>query len=423
MIKTQKLALISISLLLIFLGLFNLNKFNLLKFDSNSAQNITVNAMNTASDLNKIDQDLLKANRIFAFKLFTNIVNKNGDKNLMISPISVNIALNLLYNGADGESKKQMAEVLGIENFSLSDINLSSQELLNFLESQSDLELSIANSLWLKEGFSFESQFLKNNQKYFQAQIRELDFNNPDSKNIINDWVNNETRGKIPTIIDSISPENVLFLINAIYFKGNWTQEFDPNLTKSQPFYVNKNDLVNVQFMSQTDVKMYYENDAFQAIKLSYGKDANLSMYIFLPKENSNLSNLINNLTVENWQQWQNNFKQEEGLISLPKFKLEYEINLNETLQTLGMTDIFQDSANFQNMTTSSVTVDEVKHKTFIEVNEKGTEAAATTSIGVRVTSVLINQPFKMIVNRPFLYAIEDNQTKTILFIGQVIKP
>jgi serpin B len=417
----QKIAILLVSFVIIAGWLISQNKFHPLNTVNNSNTSIPANAMTSSAE--KIDRGLLNANTKFAFKLFSQTLQEDNEQNVFISPTSVAIALTLLYNGAAGETQQQMAEVLGLQGLQLAEINDAYQQLQEILENQSEVELSIANSLWLKKGFPLESKFLENNQKYYQAEVTELDFNNPNAKTTINNWVSKETKGKIEKIIDSISPENVLFLINAIYFKGTWTTEFEPKLTKEQPFFLDNGETINHPLMSQQGEKMYYENDEFQAVSLPYGKDKRLSMYIFLPKENSNINSFLENLSSENWQVWQENFKQQEGFLSLPKFKLEYEISLNKTLQAIGMTEIFSKKANFKNMTPEKVAVDEVKHKTFVEVNEEGTEAAAVTSIGIRVTSMPINQPFRMIVNRPFFYAIQDNKTGTILFMGQMLDP
>jgi serpin B len=395
------------------------NFISLLPQDKNYAQVMAV----TPPSSQNIEGRLVNANTEFAFKLFSQILQQDGDKNVFVSPTSVAIALSLLYNGAAGQTQQQMAEVLELQGMSLAEINPSYQALQEILTNQSEVELSIANSIWLREGFALQPQFLDNNQRYYRAKVTELDFNQPQAKTIINNWVDQATKGKIKEIIDSISREDSLFLINAIYFKGTWRIQFDKNLTQEQIFYLENGKNIKHPLMSQNGQYLYYENEHFQGINLPYGKENNLTMYVFLPKEDSNLTEFINNLTTENWQKWSSEFRQKEGFISLPKFKLEYEIKLNETLQAIGMTDIFSRQANFKNMTPAQVYVDEVKHKTFVEVNEEGTEAAAVTSTGIRAISLPIDEPFRMIVNRPFFYAIRDNQTGIILFMGTILNP
>lgn len=418
----KKTSIFLTGLLLISAGLIVYNQLKITDSVNKTELNLPMTTIKSASAEN-INQNLLSANREFAFKLFSQTLQQDSQKNVFISPTSVSIALSLLYNGADGETKQQMAKVLELKDLSLEEVNNSYQQLQSILENNEEVNLSIANSIWLKKGFPVKAQFIENNQKYYQAEITELDFNNPDAKTTINNWVKKETNGKIEDIIDEINSDHVLFLINAIYFQGNWTEEFDPKLTQKQPFFLENGTEISIDLMSQTGEKMYYENDDFQAVSLPYGKNKNLSMYIFLPKENSNINSFMKNLTAENWQEWQDKFTSQEGFVSLPKFKIEYEITLNKTLQSLGMTEIFSSKANFKNITSKRVAVDEVKHKTFIEVNEEGTEAAAATSIGIRLTSIPINEPFRMIINRPFFYAIQDNNTGTILFMGKMLNP
>jgi serpin B len=424
----SRITLLVASFFLLVSWLFTQNYFKTKAIASISNQNYNVTEINTNnyladSSMKDMDQRLVNANREFAFKLFSQVNQQDQNQNIFVSPTSVSIALSLLYNGADGQTQQQMAQVLELQGMKLEEINQAYQSLQNLLENQPEVELSIANSLWLKQGFPVESEFLANNKKYYQAEIKELDFSQPDSKDIINNWVATATNDKITEIIDSIDPRDVFFLINAIYFKGTWTTQFDPQLTETKPFYLNNNQKINHALMSQRGNFSYYENDQFQAINLPYGESQNLSMYIFLPKKNSNLDKFLKNLTSQNWQEWGNNFSKQEGFISIPKFKLEYEITLNDTLKSIGMTDIFSNYANFKKMTTEEVFVNEVKHKTFIDVNEEGTEAAAVTSVGIRTTSVQINEPFTMIVDRPFFYAICDNKTDTILFMGKVLNP
>jgi len=386
-----------------------------------NANNITFNKQNS----NSMNEKLVQANTNFGFKLFSQIFAKDSNKNIFVSPSSVAIALQMTYNGAAADTQQAMAQTLQLQGMSLAEINQSQLALTQSLTKiDPKVQLDIANSLWLKQGFPFKSAFLQTTEKYYQAKITNLDFNNPNSVNIINNWVSQNTNSKIPTIIDSIEPSAVLFLINAIYFKGNWQKEFSKSATKEQPFTLLNGTRKQHPLMSQKGKYRYYETNEFQAINLPYGS-GRLSMYVFLPKTNVKLADFYNKLTAQNWQQWMKQFSLKDGEIILPKFKLEYNLTLNEALKALGMEVAFQDRANFSNMTSQEVQIDEVKHKTFVEVNEEGTEAAAVTSVGIRATSALPIEepPFKMLVDRPFFCAIRDNQTGTILFMGSIVDP
>lgn len=374
---------------------------------------------------NNMSEKLVQANTNFGFKLFSQIFAKESQKNIFVSPASVAIALQMTYNGAAGSTQQAMAQALQLQGMSLAEINQSQLALTQSLTKiDPKVQLDIANSLWLREGFPFKPEFLQTTEKYYQAKITNLDFNNPNSVNTINDWVNQNTNSKIPQIIDEIDRSAVLFLINAIYFKGNWQKEFAKSATQEQPFTLLNGTRKQHPLMSQRGKYQYYENTDFQAISLPYGS-GRLSMYVFLPKQNVKLADFYSKLTAENWQQWMKQFASRQGEIVLPRFKLEYDLTLNQALEALGMGVAFQRQANFSNMTTKEVLIDEVKHKTFVEVNEEGTEAAAVTSVGIRATSAPIREepPFKMVVDRPFFCAIRDNQTGTILFMGSIVDP
>ncbi len=421
--KQKLLLTLTTILFLIIAYLVGVNKFNGLRFSSDLS--LSSESMAKESPI-KLDRNhpLVNANLEFGLNLWREIVEESQEENVFISPTSIAFALGMLYNGADGKTQAEMATALQLQGMSLDEINQANLSLLDSLSQDKEgVKLTIANSLWAKEGVSFKPEFLENNRQFYQAKIQELDFNNPETITIINNWVKENTNGKIEEIIDDISAENILFLINAIYFKGIWQNEFDKNNTQNLPFYLADGSQKNHPMMSRNGQYPYYENEKFQGISLPYS-DSELSMYIFLPKPDSNLPNFLRELNSENWKQWQSNFTKSEGNIQLPRFKLEYEIELNNTLKKLRMNSMFdRNQANFKSMTESQASVDTVKHKSFIEVNEEGTEAAAATSIGVRSTSIGLFQPFSMIVDRPFFFAIYDNSTNTILFMGSIFEP
>ncbi|WP_013323387.1 serpin family protein [Gloeothece verrucosa] len=365
-------------------------------------------------------QQLIEANTQFGLNLFQTLVTEDPNQNVFVSPTSVAIALSMVLQGTDGKTQQQMLSTLGYENLNLKQINMANLTLLKTLQTEnSQIEVALANALYAREGVSFRHQFLKDNEQYYHAQITSLNFSSPQAPGIINRWTKEHTNGKIDQIITRIDPSEVLILINAIYFKGIWKTEFAQKQTKEEPFYLPNGQTKQQPLMSGTGKYQYYENEEFQAVNLPYG-DGRLSMYVFLPRTNSNLTKFLNQVTAENWTQWTGKFNVQEGSLKIPRFKLEYDTNLKETLSALGMESLFR-QANFSQMTSSPVVINEVKHKTFIEVNEKGTEAAGVTSIGVRGTSTA--GTFSMTVNRPFFCAIRDNQTGTILFMGAIVDP
>ena len=374
----------------------------------------------------KTDTKIVESSNKFGFKLFSEVLKKDQDqKNVFISPSSVAIALAMTYNGASGTTQLAIAKTLELQGLNLSEINSSYAAALKQLLENSDpkVQLKIANSLWAKQNFSFQPDFIQRIQYFYQAKVSNLNFQDRAAPNIINNWVKENTNGKIAQIIEKIEPSQVLFLINAIYFKGKWSKEFDKSQTAQYPFYTTSGKPKQHPMMSQSGDYRYYESKQFQAVSLPYGKDGKFSFYIFLPKQNSNLKAFYQNLSVENWDKWITQFSKQKGFIRLPRFKSEYDVTLNDALKTLGMEEAFSSKANFSRMG-KNLSISEVKHKTFVEVNEEGTEAAAATSVGITLTSsISIERPFEMIVDRPFFCAIRDNQTGRVLFMGSIIDP
>ncbi|MDM9586347.1 serpin family protein [Nostoc sp. GT001] len=374
----------------------------------------------------KTDTKIVESSNKFGFKLFSEVLkNDRGGNNIFISPSSVAIALAMTYNGASGSTQQAMAKTLELQGMNLPEINSSYAAVLKQLLDNSDakVQLNIANSLWANQDVSFAPDFLNITQDFYQAKVSNLNFQDAAASNIINNWVKENTNGKITKIVEKIEPNQVLFLINAIYFKGNWTNEFDKKETAPYPFYITSGRRKQHPMMSQEGDYRYYESENFQAVSLPYGKDGKISFYIFLPEKNSNLKAFYQNLNVENWEKWMTQFNNQKGFIRLPRFKTDYDITLNDALKTLGMGEAFSNKANFSGMG-KNFAISEVKHKTFVEVNEEGTEAAAATSVGIVATSFREEpEPFRMIVDRPFFCAIRDNQTGNILFMGSIIEP
>ncbi|MGI2904662.1 serpin family protein [Tolypothrix sp. VBCCA 56010] len=368
------------------------------------------------------DTKVVAANTKFSFKLFSEVLKKDSKDNIFISPSSVAIALAMTYNGASGSTQQAMAKALELQGISLEEINSSNAALKILLENPDPkVQLTIANSLWANKDTSFKSEFIQRNKDFYKAKVTNLDFKDSRSSGVINTWVNENTRGKINKIVETIEPEQVLFLINAIYFKGNWSNEFDKNQTAEYPFYIASDKQKQHPMMSRTGDYRYLENEQFQAVSLPYGKDGKISLYVFLPKENNSKA-FYENLNSDNWEKWMAQFSKQEGFVRLPRFKINYDITLNDALTDLGMGEAFSAKANFSAMG-KNLAISQVKHKTFVEVNEEGTEAAAATSVGIVATSAVETKPFRMIVDRPFFCVVRDNQTGSVLFMGSIVEP
>ncbi len=376
--------------------------------------------------LSEQEVELIASDNIFGLNLFRAIAEAEGDTNICISPLSISMALGMTLNGAAGETYTAMKETLELAGLTEEEINQAYRSLIDLL---TDLDpkviFEIANSIWYREGFNISPTFVDVNQTYFDAVVRALDFSAPGAAGTINQWVENATHGKIEEIVDDpISAATVMILINAIYFKGLWTYQFDPDDTVDRPFYVPGGSIAQVPMMTMTDVTLpYYEGDWFEAIDMAYG-DSCYSMTVILPKYGLGIGDVLPDLDQETWEEIVSNLHQFElDTLQMPKFKLEYEITMNDVLTTLGMGIAFDPGlADFSRMRddqSGGLFISKVKHKTFIEVDEEGTEAAAVTAVVIDLTSVGPS----MIIDRPFIYAIRERHSGTILFIGMVTDP
>jgi len=360
----------------------------------------------------------------FGLKLMKAVNATQSDSNVFISPLSVSMALGMTLNGANNETYDAMQSTLDLDGLSQQQINETYKSLIDLL-TQIDPKVifNIANSIWYRQDWIFEQQFIDVNKKYFNALVQDLNFGDPAAVDIINDWVYTNTNGRIEKIVDEIPAHIVMYLINTIYFKGTWKYEFDENETIDDFFNSPNGAQVPCKLMVQTNDFSYFSNSDFQAIDLPYG-DNNFSMTVLLPAPDKNVDLLIADFTNENWALWMNSFSTNDGTLYLPKFELEYKITLNEVLKSLGMEIAFTGGlADFSNMYTGpfDLFIDEVKHKTYVKVDEEGTEAASVTSVSIGLTSG--GTGFTMRVDRPFIFVIREKNSGSILFIGKIIEP
>ncbi|MFN8576585.1 MAG: serpin family protein [Candidatus Sericytochromatia bacterium] len=385
------------------------------------------------------DSGIVTANNKFGVNLFLDIVKEQKNENIFISPASLSLALQMTYNGADKETKDEMAKVLEISSLPLEDVNNLNKLLIKKLNNPApDIQLKVANSLWGgKARINFKDEFKSSLTNYYSANSQELDFSDSKSADIINQWASDNTNGKITKVIDEIPSDIIAYLMNAIYFKANWTTKFkeentlkdsDFNLSdgkkKKHPLMSDFRDFryINYNYDIDTESKILPENQ-FEGAELTYGEDSKVSLFLFLPNEKSSLEKFYTQLNNENIEKWVKKFYHTQGMISFPKFKLKYTKQLKENLKSLGMVSAFN-SANFTKMGTSplgNIFISYVSHDTFVDVNEEGTEATAITTVGTSAQSVSTTSRF--VANRPFFYLIRDNETKSILFMGAVNNP
>jgi len=369
---------------------------------------------------------LAAANTGFAFDLMKQIAKEQPDANVFISPFSVSSVLQMVGIGAAGETKTEMQRVLKTGGLPAATLNSACKNLNQSLNSQTNVILDLANAIWYQEGVRLKPGFVSDNLNFFTAKLAGVDFKKPGSAQTINDWADRSTRGKIKEFVQwPFPPLTRVILANAIYFKGKWVRPFDKNATKPHAFHLAGGGEKQVPTMWQHGHFSYQQGDGYQAVRWPYA-GGQLQMCLFLPGTNSNPTKLLADLNSETWRdKILPQFENREGTLALPRFKIKYEVRLNDPLKALGMRDAFAAAADFSAMADQPLLVSEVKQKSYVEVNEEGTEAAAVT--GVRMTALGVMreplEPFKMIVDRPFFFVIGDDQTGSILFMGVVYDP
>ncbi|MDE5422784.1 serpin family protein [Ancylomarina sp. DW003] len=365
----------------------------------------------------------IASNNEFGFDLFKKLYQDNSSDNMMISPVSISLALAMTYNGAEGETKTAFENTLHLEDLSRDQINIIYQNLQNYLKkTDSKVQMNIANSIWSKQGTNVEEKFKTNINEFYNAEFRIEDFSNPATLDAINNWVEQNTEGKIQNILGRIPDNAFMYLINAIYFKGIWTNSFDTKDSYSGEFTDEKEGVSQVDYMTAEMDINYFNNDLFTAIELPYG-DKDYAMIIFLPNENKKVRDIIDELNDSNWKYWMDSFSVLGLNVHLPKFKFGYKEELNSILTDLGMGNAFSNAANLSGISKDvQLQISKVIHQSFIEVNEKGTEAAAATVVEIVNTSVG-GEPRTIHINKPFFFVIKEKQTNSIVFMGDVKNP
>ncbi|MGD1086857.1 MAG: serpin family protein [Verrucomicrobiota bacterium] len=365
-----------------------------------------------------------RADNAFGFKLMAETRKALPGSNVFQSPVGLALALVMVENGAKGETLSQMAQTLQQGGLALDQFNEANKSLMGqLLAPGQKCTLEIANGIWTLAGANIKPAFVTSAQDTYQAQAASVNFQDPAVVKNINDWVSGKTHGKIPDMVKAPLERDLrVIVMDAIYFKGAWAEPFDKKLTRDLPFTLANGTSVTHPRMSQTGKLAYFENASFQGAILPYA-GRQISLVVLLPKES--LDKFLQELTPENWEQWMGQFRSRQGTVELPRFKLENTYDLKDELRAMGMTRAFTTEADFSGISDERLLISWVKQKTFVEVNEEGTEAAAVSGIGISAMSVQARPepPFRMIVDRPFYAAIRDNQTGTILFHGAIFDP
>ena len=368
--------------------------------------------------LSASETEVIGASNRFAFGLLAQANRPN--ENLFLSPLSASMALGMTMNGAAGETWNQMRGVLGFGGLSEEEINAAYASLLELLVGlDPSVETAIGNSVWTRQGFPVHADFLAAVRESFGAEVAEIDFASPTASGRINGWVRSATNGRIEDIVPAVIPANVvMYLINAIYFKAPWTFRFEPSDTRDAPFHLDDGSTRTVPLMSLRRDLPYLENDRFQAVDLPYGGAA-FSMTIVLPQPGLSVDSLLASLDAAAWQDMAGGFRERDIEVFLPRFRMAYERTLNDDLAALGMVDAFDHRADLSRLSpVGGLWISSVRQKSWVEVNEEGTEAAAAT-----VVTVVESAPPGIRADRPFLFFIRERLSGTILFAGKLASP
>lgn len=373
---------------------------------------------------------LVVADNNFGFDLYSRLTQQNPSANTFISPASIAIALQMTYNGSAGETRAAMAQAMRLDKLTMEQVAQANSTLLASLRTKaSGTTLDMANAIWANKDIKLKPDFLSINREFYKSELGTLDFSSPRSLGVINAWVKKNTRGKIDSIVDSLDPATALFLANAVYLKGKWESQFKKSQTADRTFTCQDGKKVILPFMRGVDCYRYYEDSNLQMAELPY-QGKKMSMFLFLPSKNTSLQELTSSLNSEKWHKLMAEREYENGLIILPRFNLEYEAKqeLKTALADIGLESIFSSGADFSRMSPitahTPIFIKEVAHKAVVEVNEEGTEAAAIMMMLTMPMGPGGNPaPFEMILDHPFFFAIRDNKTGLILFMGSVMKP
>ena len=396
-----------------------------------------------------------EAENDFGFRLLRTLTPEHAPANIIVSPFSASEALTMTYNGAGGDTRKAMAQTLGIASIGSDTVNSANRQLLISLHQSLQRRgflnrlfhrrrnrkawVAIANALWIEKTFSVNRDFVALNQDFYGAGVQSVDFiGDPErATDEINAWVKRNTQGKIPSIVEGLKRDTKLVLTDAVCFKGRWKVPFDPRSTSPRAFFLlDGKSVMTPMMMTPYPWKAYpyLETNSFQAVRLPY-TNPRFVMYVFLPREKDGLREFLGSLDHQHWKDWTAGFKPTEGTIFLPKFQLRYGNKLNDALSAMGMAEAFNpQAANFSEIAANSsrmepwqpLYISDVEHKTFVKIDELGTEAAAASAVVVMIPLAAVGSwppPFQMIVDHPFLFAIAEQQSGAILFVGTVTDP
>jgi serine protease inhibitor len=384
---------------------------------SNDAEQVKTDPIKIQLSQNELQ--LVTKGNDFSSKMLCTLCAANKKDNAILSPLSMNYLLAMIANGASTEPLKEILSAMDMGSSSLTDMNDYYKKLTSSLTNADPLiKLSLANAVWVQQNFSINDAFKTGMKSVFNATIDNIDFGQTEAaKNTINSWCDTNTNGMIKKISLDISADLKLVLANATYFKGTWTYPFEKNGTRQQDFTTEAGSKTQVDMMNVEHEFEYGKQSDCEIVKLPYG-NTSFSMILILPSEGTDINAITNSLSWSNLQTSSSLLN-----LSLPKFKVEnHWKDFNQTLEALGIKQIFLHGNQLENIA-KNLYVSQVTQDVVLEVNEKGTEAAAVSAAGIKVTSVgPSTKPIVVTFNRPFLFAIQENSTGVILFMGKIAK-
>jgi serine protease inhibitor len=373
-----------------------------------------------------VEQQVITSANNFSMELLSAINQQNTGDNVFISPFSVSAALSMTLNGARVETKDAMKQTLHLSHMSDEEINAAYKGMVEFLlQLDKKVDLQIANSNWYRQDLNIHPEFAAILKEYYDAEVKAADFADPATVSRINGWIEDKTRGKIKDMLDAIPGNAVMYLINAIYFKADWQYTFDEKATSKKPFFTPSGEK-QVDMMHSKGVKMnvYYHSD-FILADLPYG-NGQFSMTILMPHAGRDINQTINTLSLEDFAGYINQTDTTTAEVYLPKFKLEFKEELKDVLSDMGMGIAFSTAADFSGLFKEllPLAISRVLHQSFVEVNEKGSEAAAATIVEIiELSSGSEGRPRVVNINRPFAFFIREKHSNTILFSGKLLDP
>ncbi len=373
------------------------------------------------TDLLDGDAQLTAANNAFGFALLAQLRKQQQGKSVFFSPVSIALALQMVYNGAGGTTRQAMAQALQLGDTTLEALNQFNAKLLqSFDATQEGVQARIANALFVRKPFVFNPEVVSGLKEIYRAEVGVL----PETAASINQWVSQATNGKIPSIVrDEDMADTDAILLNAIYFKGLWRDPFEKGLTRYCLFACEDGRKLTCPQMRQGGAYLYHQGKNFQAVQLPY-KGERFHMRILLPDPKTRMDRFLTQLTPENWNNYRTQMQECEGDIALPRFRLDYAVELREPLANMGMGIAFEwPQADFERLA-KEFFLTGVKHRAFVEVNEKGTEAAAVTAIEMTAGCAYVEAPrFNFVADRPFVCAIVNSDSDALLFLGVISEP